>query len=72
VQLQYESWREYARAWVYQLKRRKPEGPATCTTFLGIELDTVAMEMRLPAAKLKQSLRKWRGHTSVKKGPLSP
>jgi len=31
------------------------------------------MEMHLPAAELnqlKQSLRRWRGHTSVKNGPL--
>ena len=30
----------------------KLEGPATCLTFLGIEIDTVALEMRLPADKL--------------------
>ena len=30
----------------------KTEGPTTCLTFLGIELDTVAMEAHLPAAKL--------------------
>ena len=29
----------------------KIEGPATCLTFLGIELDTVALEMRLPLEK---------------------
>lgn len=28
------------------------EGPAQCLTFLGIELDTVAMTSRLPRAKL--------------------
>jgi hypothetical protein len=30
----------------------KTEGPTTCLTFLGIELDTVAMEARLPPARL--------------------
>ena len=30
----------------------KREGPTTCLTFLGIELDTEAMELRLPAEKL--------------------
>ena len=30
----------------------KTEGPITCLTFLGIELDTVAMQMRLPASRL--------------------
>jgi hypothetical protein len=30
----------------------KVEGPSTCLTFLGIELDTVALEARLPAARL--------------------
>ena len=40
----------------------KTEGPATLVTFLGILLDTVAMEMRLPAEKierLKALLRTW-------------
>lgn len=32
----------------------KTEGPITCLTFLGIELDTVAMEAHLPAAKLRE------------------
>jgi len=32
----------------------KTEGPTTCLTFLGIELDTVAMEARLDAARLEE------------------
>lgn len=32
----------------------KTEGPTQCLTFLGIELDTVAMEARLPAIKLAE------------------
>ena len=30
----------------------KLEGPGTCLTFLGIELDAVRLEMRLPREKL--------------------
>jgi hypothetical protein len=40
----------------------KAEGPVTCLTFLGIELDTMAMEMRLPEVKLaalRQLLSTW-------------
>ena len=40
----------------------KHEGPATCLIFLGVELDTIKLELRLPAeklARLKGTLRKW-------------
>lgn len=51
----------------------KCEGPTTTIRFLGIELDTVAMEMRLPEDKLQQ-LRKqvhdWRGKKAVSKREL--
>ena len=51
----------------------KCEGQATTIRFLGIELDTVAMEMRLPEDKLQQ-LRKqvhdWRGKKAVSKREL--
>ena len=36
----------------------KLESPAWCLTFLGIEVDTIAMELRLPSEKLI-SLRLW-------------
>jgi hypothetical protein len=42
----------------------KAEGPTTCLTFLGIELDTVAMEARLPGrrlAELRLLLKGWTG-----------
>ena len=42
----------------------KNEGPATRITFLGIEIDTVALEICLPHDKLsvlKSSLQTWRG-----------
>ena len=32
----------------------KREGPSTCLTFLGIELDTIDMEARLPIPKLRE------------------
>ena len=34
------------------LEPSKLEGPATCMTFLGIEVDTVALQLRLPMEKL--------------------
>ena len=44
--------------WVFNelkvlLAPHKVEGPATTLTFLGIELDSVAAELRLPQAKLR-------------------
>ena len=42
----------------------KCEGPATCLTILGIEIDSVAQELRLPQDKLKrvkQTIHHWRG-----------
>ena len=44
------------------LASHKREGPTTCSTFLGISIDTVAGEMRLPPEKLqrvKEMLRQW-------------
>ena len=44
------------------LKVEKCEGPSTCLIFLGIELDTVKFELRLPAQKLKRlqsTLQRW-------------
>ena len=41
----------------------KVEGPSTCLIILGIEVDTVAMELRLPPEKLsrlKNLIREWR------------
>lgn len=36
------------------LEPSKLEGPETCLTFLGIEVDTVALQLRLPSDKLSQ------------------
>lgn len=49
----------------------KSEGPATTLPFLGIEIDTVAMELRLPPEKLHQLLQKltqWRGKSACTSG----
>ena len=36
------------------LEPSKLEGPAQCLVFLGIEVDTVALQLRLPQAKMQQ------------------
>ena len=46
------------------IAQEKTEGPATRLTILGIEFDTVAMELCLPADKLHtlyELLNRWRG-----------
>ena len=46
------------------IAHEKTKGPATRLTVLGIELDTLAMEMRLPSEKLERLstlLKHWRG-----------
>ena len=51
----------------------KDEGPATVITFLGIELDTNKLEIRLPQEKLQQTralLASWRGRKACKKREL--
>ena len=39
------------------LATHKLVGPTTCLTFLGIEIDTLAMELRLPQKKLNSGLK---------------
>ena len=51
----------------------KDEGPATAISFVGIELDSGAMEIRLPQDKLtrlKSDLAGWRGRKACKKRDL--
>ena len=46
------------------VEEEKSEGPATTIPFLGIEIDSIAMELRLPKDKLVQLqhvLSQWRG-----------
>ncbi len=51
----------------------KDEGPTTALSFVGIELDSMVMEIRLPQEKLKRqkkALLDWRGRKSGKKREL--
>ena len=51
----------------------KDEGPATTISFTGVELDSVAMELRLPLeklARLKSTLEIWRGRKACRKREL--
>ena len=55
------------------LAMEKLEGPTTCLTFLGIEVDTEAMELRLPEMKLKSltsTVKEWYGRKSCTKREL--
>ena len=48
----------------------KLEGPGTCLTFLGIELDAVRLKMRLPREKLldlQQTMQSWLGRRTCRK-----
>lgn len=52
---------------------RKTEGPSTTLTFLGLELDTLSMTVRLPPAKLerlRREIRRWEGMRSCSKREL--
>ena len=51
----------------------KRDGPTTCLTFLGIEVDTIAGELRLPSDKmqrLKQLLLEWGNKKSCRRKEL--
>ena len=55
------------------LEPAKLEGPTTCLTFLGIEVDTVALQLRLPGPKLsevRRCLRQCAFHPSISKHTL--
>ena len=55
------------------MAKSKTEGPATNITFLGIELDTTAMIVRLPREKLhrlQREISKWTGRRSCSKREL--
>ena len=52
----------------------KCEGPATCLTFLGIEIDSREMELRLPAEKmqrLRQDIGCWEEKSHAQSGSCS-
>ena len=55
------------------LEPSKTQGPCPILTFLGIELDTISMEMRLLQDKLRKtldSLIQWRGRKACRKRDL--
>ncbi len=55
------------------IEPEKNEGPATTITFLGLELDSQKMEVRLPENKrtrLKEMLESWKGRKAGKKREL--
>ena len=57
------------------VEETKWEGPSSCITFLGIELDMLSMELRLPCSKLNdlhKLLKVWRKRKAgLKRGFLS-
>ena len=56
-----------------QLDKEKEDGPATAITFLGIEVDALAGELRLTASKLAELVslvKMWRGMKSCRKREL--
>lgn len=56
-----------------QISKEKLEGPATQLDFLGIQLDTMRLELRLPEVKLgrlSQTIRQWRTKRSCTKRNL--
>ena len=64
---------ETCRRLGFQVAPEKVKGPSTCLTFLGIEIDTVAYEVRLPSSKLsrlQQLLNEWLSHRSSTKRQL--
>ena len=55
------------------IEPEKDEGPDACISCLGLELDTIALEIRLPQEKLKllkATLASWRGRKAAKKREL--
>lgn len=55
------------------IAQEKCEGPTTCLTFLGIEIDTEALELRLPADKLtrvQRTVSEWLGKKAARRREL--
>ena len=48
----------------------KREGPVTCIVFLGIEIDTIAGELRLPEEKMERLLQEWGGRRACSRKEL--
>lgn len=65
--------KETCRGLGMPLDDTKEEGPSEVITFLGIEIDTIQMEIRLPEGKLvelKGILKRWRGMRSCRRRDL--
>ena len=65
--------KETCERWRLPLDKEKEDGPATAITFLGIEVDILAGEVRLPANKLAELVslvKRWRGMKSCRKWEL--
>ena len=65
--------KETCERWGLPLDKEKEDGPATAITFLGIEVDALAGELRLPASKLAELVslvKRWRGRKSCRKREL--
>lgn len=67
------AFKETCRVLGMPLDDTKEEGPSEVITFLGIEIDTRRMELRLPQTKLEELrgiLKKWRGMKSCRRRDL--
>ena len=54
----------------FPVAREKTEGPATLITLLGIELDSVQLQLRLPHVKLRELVAMWRRRKACTKKEL--
>ena len=68
----WQLWKIHAGSVVCQcpIEFDKSEVPTTTLTFLSIELDTVALDLRLPLSKFEQLKSIWRGHKACTKREL--
>ena len=65
--------KETCEWWGLPLDKEKEDGPATAITFLGIEVNTLAGELRQPASKLAELVslvKRWRGMKLCRKREL--
>ena len=72
-QLNLDIMLEVCRSLGVPLSKEKLEGPTPCITFLGIEIDTRAGVLRLPAEKLvriRQTLNRWQGRRMCRRREL--
>ena len=61
---------EWCRKLGVPIPEQKTEGPAQVITFLGIEVDTMEYQLRLPSEKLsrlQEEIKSWTGRRSASK-----